>query len=212
MRRVVFVTVTALVLAVACTLDAEDTSSTVSFRRAIRIMPAAEARDFTENKLVEFTLRETSRRSATFAELLRALDGLPDVIVYLQTATLEERGLHGRARFEVARSGVLVGQITIHRFRPAELKARIRTIAHELAHAFEVACLRRRATTSALHEALAARATSYGRRRSAETPFARAVEMAVLDEWFRQQLTTPQIGALALEYGLTDCPGQAAAR
>src|SRR6187431_263153 len=107
MRRVVFVTVTALVLAVACTLDAEDTSSTVSFRRAIRIMPAAEARDFTENKLVEFTLRETSRRSATFAELLRALDGLPDVIVYLQTATLEERGLHGRARFEVARSGVL---------------------------------------------------------------------------------------------------------
>ena len=212
MRHVVFVTVTALVLAAARTLDADDTSSTVPFRRAIRIMPAAEALDFIENRLVESTLRETSRRSATFAEMLRALDGLRDVIVYLQTATLEERGLHGRARFGVARSGVLVGLITIHRFRPAELKGRIRAIAHELAHAFEAACLTHRATTSALHEALAARATSYGRKGSAETPFPRAVETAVLDEWFRQQPTTPQIDALALEYGLTECPRQAAAR
>jgi hypothetical protein len=204
MRQNVFVVV-ALVLAVARTLNAENTAGTVSFGGALRIMPAAEAQDFTETALVKLTVREMLRRSATFAELARVVDSVPDVIVYIQTATLEQRGLRGRARFEVARSGVVIGQITLHRFRPTELEARISTIAHELAHAYEVVCLKRPVTTYDLREALAARATSYGRTRSAETPFASAVETVVRDEWFGEQLTPSQLDPLALRYGLTDC-------
>jgi hypothetical protein len=204
LRQNVFVVV-ALVLAVARTLDAENTAGTVSFGGAVRIMPAAEGQDFTETALVKLTVREMLQRSATFAELARAVDSVQNMIVYIRTATLE-RGLHGRARFEVARSGVVIGQITLHRFRPTELEARIRTIAHELGHTYEVVCLKRPITMSSLREALAIRTPSPGGTRSAETPFARAVETAVLDEWFRQQLTASQLDVLARKHHLTDCP------
>jgi hypothetical protein len=159
----------------------------------------------TETALVLFALAEMLERSPTFAELVRGLENVPDLIVYVRVGSLAAQGLHGRAVFDVAPSGVVVGQITIHRFRPVDLDLRLRAIAHELGHAYEVACLPR-STTSALHDALTARAAAHGKPHSMETPFAAGVEMAVLEEWFQQAPTHSRLRALARQFRLADCP------
>ena len=158
-----------------------------------------------ETALVRLALVEMLERSPTFAEIVRLLEHVPNLIVYVRVGSLPAQRLHGRAVFEVAPSGVVVGQVTIHRFRPADLDLRVRTIAHELGHAYEVACLPR-SNTARLHDALTARAAAYGKPHSMETPFAAAVEGAVVDEWFQQAPMRSALDALASQFGLTDCP------
>jgi hypothetical protein len=132
----------------------------------------------------------------------------PGVLVYIEGGRLSAYGLIGRSRFEIVPSGTLIGRIEIDEVdavRPSAFDLRVRGLAHELAHAYEVICLRLpQQDTTALRDRLAARASI----ETNESPFAQAVEAAVIHEWFARPRTRSRLKALALRYDLNACGGR----
>jgi hypothetical protein len=154
-----------------------------------------------------WTAAEMLERSSTFVELMDRVATAPGVLVYIEGGRLSEYGLIGRSRFEITPSGTLLGRIEIDEVdavRPAAFDLRVRGLAHELAHAYEVICLRLpQHDTTALRDRLAARANS----ETKESPFAQAVEAVVTQDWFLRPRTPSRLKALARRYDLNACGG-----
>jgi hypothetical protein len=148
-------------------------------------------------------------RSPTFSDLLRRLRDAPQVLLYLRFAQLQLPPPSGRTRFEIAPSGLVVGFIEIHPLLEHPLSRDGAIVAHELGHAYEVSCLSHVRTTKELLQKLRARAASQGRGASTETPFATAIEDAVLDEWVGGARTASQLAALSAKHDLHACLSQA---
>src|SRR5688500_3412849 len=127
---------------------------------------------------------ELAERSPTFSDLLGHLREARHALLYLRFAQLPLPPPSGRTRFEIARSGLVVGFIEIDAVLTHPLSRGGTIVVHELAHAFEVSCLAQVHSTEELLQTLRERAASQNRGNSAETPFATALEKAVLDEWF----------------------------
>ncbi len=148
---------------------------------------------------------ELVERSPTFSDLLRHLREAPHVLLYLRFAQLRPKPPSGRTRFEIAPSGLVIGFIEID---PALAHPLFRDgviVAHELAHAYEVSCLPELRTTDELLQRLRDRAAAGRSGDSAETPFATAVEKAVLDEWFSSERIASQLPALSAKHDLRGC-------
>jgi hypothetical protein len=154
--------------------------------------------------LLRSTTSAMVERSATFSDILRGLGRAGDVLLLVKEASLKDQHVLGRTRFEVDANGVIIGHIEIDSFPDDPFLKRMATIAHELAHAYEVACLPRTRTTAELRRTLITRAQTWGRRGSTETPFARAAE-AVIGSEFRFTRNGSQLKALSAQYGLEPC-------
>ena len=148
---------------------------------------------------------ELVERSPTFSDLLGHLREARHVLLYLRFAELPPPRPSGRTRFEIARSGLVVGFIEIDAVQPHPLSRDGAMVVHELAHAYEVSCLPHIRSTEELLQTLRERAASQNRSNSAETPFATAVEKAVLDESFSGERIASQLPALAAKYDLNRC-------
>ncbi len=212
MRRCLFVVLLPVALVMSeYTGEADATPSLSQVVRFIIYNPD----DYERRHLTLSIGAEFVARSATFSDLLRHLRDASDLLLYVRFVQLPLPP-SGRTRFEVAPSGLVVGFIEIDVGQPRSLSTmtnplapRGAIVAHELAHAFEVSCLPHLRTTEELLERLRARAASENRDNSIETPFATAVEKAVLDEWSSDARTASQLQALSVRYGLNalSCAG-----
>lgn len=148
---------------------------------------------------------EFVERSPTFSDLLRRLREARHVLLYLRFTQLRPAPPSGLTRFEIAPSGLVVGFIEIDTvlLHPRSRDGAI--VVHELTHAFEVSCLPPVHSTEELLQTLRARAASENSSNYIETPFAAAVENAVLDEWFSGQRLASQLPALVTKYDLQRC-------
>ena len=83
---------------------------------------------------------------------------------------------------------------------------RMRAIAHELAHAVEIACLPRASATADLETLLSHRAHQPYLKgvESAETPFPETVEKVVFQE-YRNERVSMDFSKLVEMHGLTEC-------
>lgn len=148
---------------------------------------------------------EIVKRSRTFSDLVRQLREAQRVLLYLRFTPLGAPLPSGRTHFEIAPSGLVVGFIEIDTVLTHPRLRDGAIVVHELAHAFEVSCLPHLHSTEELRQALRARAASESNSRFIETPFAAAVEDAVLDEWFHDDRITSQLPALVAKYDLDGC-------
>ena len=148
------------------------------------------------------TARELMQRSPTFAGLIESLADAGNMILILQPGPIE--GLLGHGRYRAV-DGRITGVITVNTYLGHKDK-RVRALAHELAHAFEIACMLPTGDISGLREQYAKR---LGRpvppRTRVETPFARAVEH-VVDKESHQSVRGPtQLPDLAARHGFAGC-------
>ena len=158
-----------------------------------------------QRRLLRASAAEFGTRSARFLDLVRSLRHRRHVLTSIQFAQLRLWDLGGLTRFQVARSGLIVAFIEMHVKLETLPGQRGATLAHEIAHVYEVACLPRASSTSALRDHLRDRADR--RHRGAlETSFPIAVEHAVVDEWLKGAGTPSQLRSLAARYGLEQCP------
>lgn len=171
---------------------------------AIRILPT-EASGYTWTWSTRATMKEMMERSSTFSALMGRLAAATDVLLYLRVVGLDRGPFGGSSRFEVAASGVIVAHIEIEASLN-ELGRRVRGIAHELAHSFEVMCLRPHDSTEALRRALAGRAVRKGS--AVETPFAHDIESVVFAEWLGESRGESHLEEISSRYGLTRCNGR----
>jgi hypothetical protein len=148
---------------------------------------------------------ELVERSATFSDLLGNLREARHVLLYLRFVQLRQVPPSGRTLFEIAPSGLVVGFIEIDPALVHPLSRDGAIVAHELAHAYEVSCLPHIRSTEELLRTLRERAASQNGGNSAETPFAAAVEKAVIDEWYSGERIASQLPALAAKYDLNRC-------
>ena len=171
---------------------------------AIRMLPT-QASGYTWTSITRATMTEMIQRSSTFSELMDRLAAATDVLLYMTIVLLDKGSFGGSSRFDVARSGVIVAHIEIkaswHLLEP-----RVRGVAHELAHAFEVICLRPYESTDALRRTLAGRAVRKGN--AVETPFAHEVEAVVFEEWLAESRGESRLEEISLRHGLTRCNGR----
>ena len=168
---------------------------------AIRILPT-EASGYTWTSITRATVTEMIDRSSTFSELMDRLAAATDVLLYMTIVGFDSRLFAGNSRFEVAPSGVIVAHMRI-RISLHELGRRVSGIAHELAHAFEIMCLRPHDSTDALRRTLARRSIRKGN--VVETPFAHEVETVVFEEWLAESRGESRLQEISLRYGLTRC-------
>jgi hypothetical protein len=177
------------------------------FTRGVRLLRSSTG-DPKWKSLMTLTAGELLERSPTFAELMDRVATAPGVLVYIEGGRLTKHGLIGRSRFEITATGTLIGRIEVNEVdavQPSAFDLRVRGLAHELAHAYEVICLRLpKHDTTALRDRLAARATI----QTKESPFARAVEAVVIQDWFVRPRTPSRLKALALRYDLNECGGR----
>lgn len=153
----------------------------------------------TDQKLIG-TLRELLASSATFRQMVAVLKESPDVFVLLRSSHELEPGLGGRGRFSVGpRKIVAIFEIALGGRRKA-------AVAHEIAHAVEVACLPGINDLEDLHRLLLERAglpTSRSRLLPIETPFPIAVQRIVLRELAGGDVKAGQLAEVAARYGLS---------
>ena len=159
----------------------------------------------TDQRLIA-TVRLLLVGSATFRQMVEVLKESRHVIVLLRSSS-ELRGqappfLRGRGRLSVG-NGKIVGLFEIANGNAQE---RLAGVAHEIAHAVEVACL------PAVHEeedlrrlllGQAGQPLSRSRVLPIETPFAQAAQRAVLNELIRHDEHSGQLVAIAARYGLS---------
>lgn len=154
-------------------------------------------------------LRETAdalaSASATFAQMLAVVKSAPRLIILVRPAIIADK--LGQTQFFVT-SERTFGVMDINPYRLQPL-LRLTAIAHELAHAVEIACMPWQRDTSGLRSILVERAKSdSGRGRlSTETRFPSALERVVLNEYQHTSRPGSGISALAQTHGLTDCGG-----
>jgi hypothetical protein len=177
------------------------------FTRGVRLLRSSTG-DPKWKALMTWTAAEMLERSPTFAELMDRVATAPGVLVYIEGGRISAHGLIGRSRFEITPSGTLIGRIEIDEVeavRPSAFDLRVRGLAHELAHAYEVICLRLpQHDTTTLRDTLAARASIETR----ESPFARAVEDVIIQDWFERPRTPSRLKALARHHDLNACGGR----
>jgi hypothetical protein len=170
---------------------------------AIRMLPT-QASGYEWTSITRAAMTEMIDRSSTFSEMMDRLAAATDVLLYMTIVGFDRGPFGGSSRFEVAPSGVIVAHIEIGAALH-ELGRRVRGVAHELAHAFEVMCLRPHDSTEALRRTLAGRAVRKGN--AVETPFAHEVEAVVFEEWLASSRGESRLEEISLRYGLTRCYG-----
>ena len=152
-------------------------------------------------------------RSRIAADALRVLSGAPrlQLTVTSSPALLRRAGSRGLSRFWVE-EGTLVGRLQFDTGESGPPQ-QARALAHELAHALELALLPRQADTKTLAALLLARLGRHApwfSRAPIETPFALAVEKAIMFELGRGPAADPRaLARIALEHGLHLLPGTA---
>lgn len=143
-----------------------------------------------------------TQHSPTFREMLSVLHQTQHVKIWLRSETgLKRLGLLGRGRFSVQHERVL-GLLEVERagVRPLE---QLRMVAHELAHAVEIALLSDASSRDALEQQLIDRGTrSNVVHDGIETPFAKAVGEAVMEECCEGLGHGSQLRALAEKHGV----------
>jgi hypothetical protein len=148
------------------------------------------------------TAAKLMERSPTFASLMESLAQAGHMVMILQPGPVE--GLLGHGRYRGA-NGRITGVITVNTYLRNPDK-RVRALAHELAHAFEIACMLPTGDISGLREQYAKR---LGRpvppRTRVETPFARAVERVVEREAHQSVRAPTTLPALAARHGFGGC-------
>ena len=189
----------ALALVVCTIVSAEARGSFIAWRDVVRDSGSVKP----DLELIRQTADSMALRSPTFAQMLTMLRSAPDVIVFVQATAVA--GKLGETRFFVA-SGqtMMVMQLNTYRVQPT---LRIRGLAHELAHAVEVACMPRQSDTRLLAKILFEHGRPYSlpQAPSAETPFPAAVENAVLHEYQRSADSTGELWNLTRQYSLPGC-------
>lgn len=170
---------------------------TVSFDQVVVTQPDADTGDRNSAKLLRTTATALMTRSLTFAELVTALARRSDLSLTMRPASLQ-RWL-GLGRYQVV-NGRIYGAIKVNP-NPDNRRLRERAIAHELAHAFEIACLLDSNVTG-WRERLAERASRIASG-TFETPFADAIEMAVARE--SDRFESVAFITIVRRHGLGEC-------
>lgn len=161
--------------------------------RPINIPPAA--------PLLMATVRELLSGSPTFRQMVEVLRKAPHVIVLLRPSH-NLGDLRGRGRLSVD-CGKIVGVFEIP---DGDLQERLAAVAHEIAHAVEVAGLPPVCELEDLHRLLLRQAgLPLSRRRvlPIETPFAQFAGQAVIDELAEHDKKSGQLAVIAARYGLS---------
>lgn len=173
-------------------VEAEDAETLIS---ALTIPPEDElARDWAVG---------LAKRSPTFRQMLGVLQSSNHLIVRLRSVRGLRRDarLYGRGVFYVEESHVL----GLLEFEPMDAppQKQLEMIAHEVAHAVELACLPMPGSLDELRAQLASR-SAYEITSSSglmETPFPQTVARAVLREYSRKA-ARGELHALATQFGL----------
>ena len=158
----------------------------------------------TDQFLIE-TVRELFAGSATFRQMVQVLKVSSHVIVLLRSSHELRQissSLRGRGRLSVGR-GRIVGLFEI---ADGDGKERLAAVAHEVAHAVEVALLPIVSELEDLHRLLLRQAgepTSRSRDLLIETPFAKAVQQIVLEELASHDQREGRLVELAAHYDLS---------
>ena len=152
-------------------------------------------------------LRDTASlliaRSAIFREMLDLIAAAPHLRMGILAVTdvsplLGTTGFHVHGEWTY---GLMNINMT-HR----DPKLRARAIAHEVAHAAEVACLPPAASTQALLQSLRPRRSAVPlTEQPGETPFAMAAEQVVMTEYLRRGPAGGRVVDLAARFGLHHC-------
>jgi hypothetical protein len=140
-------------------------------------------------------------RSATFRDLLAALRQEPRLRIHLDVG--DARGGGGRTDFQITAQRVNAA-IFLKASAMTSNPARMRVVAHELAHVYEVICLPFIDSTAALRGALISRGATRKHGELFETEFALQVEEAVYGEWVANAGRS-QLRRIATAFGL-ECP------
>lgn len=172
-----------------------------SFADVVRAAPNQASQDRADMALLETTGNELMDRSATFADMIVSLKSFRGVLLYLRPASLD--GLLGRGRYAIGGER-LTGVIEINAFRVAP-HLRVRALAHELAHAYEIGCLARTGDTSAVRRVLSRRGSNGRRSQDIETRFAQAMEVTVVREYFNRSAARSRLAELSITHGVSPC-------
>ena len=207
---------TGMVVVVACavllsrcplaTIAAQTLDSTSLFDQLVRTLPNEDTGQQGDAVLMRATAIDLVDRAPTFAHMIESLHRSGNIRLTLRPAMLE--ALLGRGRYVMV-GAVVVGVIEV-RPHVNDTPLRARGIAHEFAHAFEIACLQR-SDTKALRAALSARSSRSPRRDGAfETRFALEIETAVHRERSSRVPRSTQLAEIARRNGLEGCYAGAA--
>lgn len=163
--------------------------------------------NYYDGLLICDTVAELRRHSPTFAELLQVLRASPQLHVFFGRSTgLKDVGLFGRTRFAVSpRDTVAFVELSLDRMNLAMLRE---SVAHELAHVAEVACLGMPGDVRVLRSRLDGGGQHRGTAEAPiETKFAVTVGRVVAQEVARRSRGLSRFAVLAREHGLDGCPG-----
>ena len=158
-------------------------------------------------QLIRDTADLLASASPTFAQMLVIVKSASRLILFVRPATIAGDRL-GQTQFYVV-SEKTFGVMDINTYRLHPLM-RMRALAHELAHAVEIACMPWQLDTPGLRSILVDRAKSDGGRGSlsTETRFPSALEVMVLNEYQHTSRPGSGVSALAETHGLSDCGGR----
>lgn len=202
MKRQVRIGLCALLVSVCCG-NAAAGQTPATWNELVGMVSAERVRDAADVELLRWMSAELVSVSPTFRQLLEALKAAPHM--HLRAMPVAERRVLGRGYFTVA-GAFTVGLMEITVFR-RDPHLQVRAIAHELAHATEIACLPLQVDTAALNRRLMARAGHQGVMKShgIETPFALAAERVVHKEYLGHGTPGGQLHNLAVTYELPLC-------
>lgn len=174
----------------------------------LAIMAKAGRPSYTEGLLICATIVELRRESPTFADLLKVLVASPRLHVFLTASAslLRQHKFIGRTRFSVGPDAI--SAFVELRMDRTNLGMQRESVAHELAHVAEVACLGTPVDGSTLRLRLDGR--DGGRKGTPEAPietkFAKTIGRVVELEAARHDLGRSRFAALARDHGLNGCP------
>jgi hypothetical protein len=156
-----------------------------------------------ELRLLRDTADAMAGVSPTFSHMLGVVKSAPHLIMFVRAAVIE--GKLGQTQFHVV-SNTTFGVMDINPYRK-QPTWRIRAIAHELAHAVEIACFPSQRDTSGLRSILLKHA-AHNRGRGGlptETRFPAALEQIVVSEYQKPSRSVNELSRIAESHGLTDC-------
>ncbi len=195
----------AVTLSAGCAASAAAQAGEENAGHSLRIVAGATG-SVSDVALLRAAATELASLSPTFRQMVETIRGAERFAVIVRPVAVL-RAL-GEGRF-VVKDAWTVGLVDIGAHR-LDYRLRVRALAHELAHATEIACLPRHDTTDELRETLAARAGQSGHRGPMETPFADAIERVVLREATSNSASEGRLGALAAAHDLPSCAALAA--
>jgi len=176
--------------------------SDVRVEQVVTFVRPFSTNDFRISALARANAETLLHRSATFRDLLAALRQEPRLRIHLDVG--DTRGGGGRTDFQITAQRVNAA-IVLKASAMTSNPARIRVVAHELAHVYEVICLPFIDSTAALRDALISRGATRKHGDVFETQFALRVEEAVYGEWV-VNAGESQLRRIATAFGLEPCP------